>query len=535
MSASHCGDALALPIVLVGLPGAGKSKVGALLAQMLGAPHVDTDDLVSADAGMSIEDIFATEGEASFRQREALAVERAVQMPAVVSLGGGAVTTPRVRELLRGVTVVFIDVAHDELLRRLASKTGRPLLRDDLGGSLQRLRAERAPLYAQVATVRVPSGEGPASEVAAAIRDLLTAKVTRVAVGGEKPYEVVIGADVPAAFVSSALRSQATKVLLIHAPGLEAPAEALAAHLEALGLQVHVTSHPAGEAAKDMSVLEGMWRIAGEVKLGRADAVVSLGGGATTDMGGFVAATWLRGVDHVCVPTTLLAMVDAAIGGKTGVNSPAGKNLIGAFHTPARVVCDLRYLATLPPGELRAGLGEVIKCGFIADTQILNIVEDAQPEQLLDPSSAQLAQLVHRAAAVKARVVSEDLRESGLREILNYGHTFAHAVERCENYRVKHGEAVAIGCVFAAHLAHSRGILSSADVQRHVAAFEKVGLPTRYEGAPLGDLLDVMLSDKKVRAGQLRFVLLDGVGNPVTQRIDPEELTQPASQIGVQL
>ncbi len=526
-------SALALPIVLVGLPGAGKSKVGRLLALHLGVPHVDTDALVEEEAGVPIARIFADEGEAGFREREIRAVEKALGMKAVISLGGGAVTIPRVRELLADASVVRIDVDHDELLRRVKKKSHRPLLKEDPDGVLRCLRADREPYYREVETMRIHSDSGPASEVARKIAVRMRAEWRRVEVGGAKEYEVLIGRGIPASMVRSALRPEATKALLVHPEALRGPAEELAEELRRSGLSVSLASHPEGEAAKTLEVVARMWDLAGTLKLGRADAIIGLGGGATTDMAGFVAATWLRGIDLVSIPTTLLGMVDAAVGGKTGINTAAGKNLVGSFHPPLRVICDLDRLGTLPEEDLLAGMGEVVKCGFIADEAILRIIESREPDELLDPASEVLEELVERSIAVKARVVSADLEESGLREILNYGHTLAHAIERCEGYRWRHGEAVAVGCVFAARLAAARGLLEEHEVERHVRAFTKLGLPTSYSGASLDALLEVMLSDKKVRAGRLRFVLLEGIGNPVVHGIDPHELVEPARRTGI--
>lgn len=529
--------ALRLPLVLVGLPGAGKSKVGRLAAEALGVPHIDTDRLVEEEAGRPIPQIFAEEGEASFREREARAVERALGMPAVVSLGGGAVTSPRVRELLGGVDVVRIEVAHDELLRRVMKKNHRPLLRRDPDGALRRLRSEREPYYREVETVTLFSDEGPAEEVAerllALVRADARAGTTRIRVGGEAPYEVLVGRGFDASAITEALAEETTKILLVHAAPLEASARGLARDLRALGLEVGLASHPDGEAAKSLEVVAGLWDLAGRMRLGRKDAVVAMGGGATTDMAGFVAATWLRGIGLITVPTTLLAMVDAAVGGKTGINTAAGKNLVGSFHPPLRVLCDLDHLASLPERDFRAGMGEVVKCGFIADERILRIVEGAEASSLLDPASQTVRELIERAIAVKARVVSEDLEELGLREILNYGHTLAHAIERCEDFSWRHGEAVAVGCVFAARLAAARGLLSEEEVFRHVAAFSAMGLPTSYEGAPLSELVGVMSSDKKVRAGRLRFVLLEGIARPRVFTVEPCELEAPAAGTGI--
>jgi 3-dehydroquinate synthase len=245
----------------------------------------------------------------------------------------------------------------------------------------------------------------------------------------------------------------------------------------------------------------------------RGDAVISLGGGAATDLAGFVAATWMRGVRVVHVPTTLLAMVDAAVGGKTGINTGTGKNLVGAFHEPAAVLVDLDTLRTLPQAELVAGMAEIVKAGFIADPVILDLIE-TDPVLALDPAGDVLPELVSRSIQVKADVVSADLRESHLREILNYGHTLGHAVEHREGYRWRHGNAVSVGLVYAAELARAAGRLDDTTADRHRTVLQSLGLPVTYEPGALPELVETMGTDKKARAGLLRFVVLDGLAVP---------------------
>lgn len=534
MSGQDTVAPLTLPLVLVGMPGSGKSKVGRGLAARLGVPHVDTDDLVVEEAGRPVTEIFSDEGEEAFRVREARAVRRALGMQAVVSLGGGAVTTPGVREALRGHSVVLLDVPHEELLRRTSRKAHRPLLAGDPDASLRRLARERAPLYAEVATVRVASDQRPVSHVIEEVLRMVRRTEGVVSVGGAHPYDVVVGRGLGAGPVLESLREDTTRALVVHPASVAAHADALARALRERGVETTLLEHPDAEAGKTLEVAAAAWRTAGEAHLGRHDVVLGVGGGATTDLAGFVAATWLRGVDVVQVPTTLLGMVDAAVGGKTGINTEVGKNLVGSFHSPTRVVEDLDLLDTLPPEDLRAGLGEVVKCGLIADPVILDLVA-AYPDTARDPSSEVLRELVTRSVAVKARVVGEDLEEAGLREVLNYGHTLAHAVERCEDYRWRHGDAVAVGCVFAAELAHSLGLLDEDAVRTHRELFSSLGLPTSYDRAPLSELVDVMLSDKKVRAGQLRFVLLDGLQHPVVRVVAPEDLEGPAREVGIRV
>lgn len=356
---------------------------------------------------------------------------------------------------------------------------------------------------------------------------------TTIGVTGPHPSTITVGRDLGFAPIAAALDEAVTKVLVIHARPLAARAVALAEHLRSLGYEVATADHPDAEAGKAIEVVAGLWDTCGHLQLGRKDVIIAMGGGATTDMAGFVAATWLRGVTLINVPTTLLGMVDAAVGGKTGINTSVGKNLVGSFYPADAVIADMSLLATLPRQDLAAGAAEVIKCGFIADPKILRIVGETSPEILLDPSSEQLAEITTRAITVKARVVSADLTEGGLREILNYGHTLAHAIERANDYTWRHGDAVAVGCCFAARLSAQRGLLGAEEVALHDELFARVGLPTRYEDSSLEELTHIMASDKKVRRGILRFVLLDGIANPSTFTVEPNELVAPARAIGI--
>src|SRR5690606_29270427 len=253
--------------------------------------------------------------------------------------------------------------------------------------------------------------------------------------------------------------------------------------------------------------------VLGRIGLDRRGVVVALGGGAVTDLAGFVAGTWMRGVRLVNVPTTLLGMVDAAVGGKTGINTGAGSILVVVFHDPSAVLVHLATLATLPSNELVAGMAEVVKTGFIADPRILELIE-ADPAAAVDPTGDVLAELVRRSIQVKADVVAADLRESDLREILNYGHTLGHAIERRERYRWRHGAAVSVGLVFAAELARLAGRLDDETAERHVSVLRALGLPTTYDADALPQLIETMRSDKKTRSGTLRFVVLDGLAKP---------------------
>jgi 3-dehydroquinate synthase len=342
---------------------------------------------------------------------------------------------------------------------------------------------------------------------------------TRLRVQTQRPYDVVIGSGVHGELGGLiGVGLGVMRVAIIHAPAMAAQAQALREPLVDDHLEVHLVEVPDSEQAKTADVLTFCWKILGEAGFTRSDVIVGLGGGATTDLAGFVAASWLRGVRFVNVPTTVLGMVDAAVGGKTGINTAEGKNLVGAFHEPVGVLCDLDVLASLPAPELRSGLAEVVKCGFIADPSILDLVE-AAPERITDPLSPIVAELVVKGIAVKARTVAGDLRETGAdgtvgREALNYGHTFGHAVERFEHYRVRHGEAVSIGMVFVAELAHRTGRIDAELLARHRSVLRLVGLPTTYRPGVWEALATTMRLDKKTRGDQLRFVVLDGLAQP---------------------
>lgn len=351
---------------------------------------------------------------------------------------------------------------------------------------------------------------------------------TRIGVHAEQPYDVVVGPG--AVNELAAVVAGASRVALLHAPVLADTAAALASGMDA---QVTLVALPDGERAKTVSALEDCWRALAGAGFTRSDAVVGLGGGATTDLAGFVASTWLRGVRYVSVPTTLLAMVDAAVGGKTGINLPEGKNLVGAFWEPARVLVDLDFLRTLPEDELRGGLAEMIKHGFIADPRTLELFEQA-PAAMLDPGSAELAEAVARSIRVKAEVVSGDLREATStgtavgRELLNYGHTLGHAIERREHYTWRHGYAVSVGVLFAATLSRRLGHATEEFVARHRDILRSVGLPVTYDPGAWDALRQTMNLDKKTRGSALRFVLLDEVARPFIA-VAPDEDALAAS------
>ena len=360
----------------------------------------------------------------------------------------------------------------------------------------------------------------------------------RVTVNGDRPYDVVVGRHLLGE-LPGLLGPDVRRVLVMHPASLEATGEAVREDLVAQGYEAFAAELPDAEEQKTAQVAAFCWQVMGQADFTRSDAIVSVGGGATTDLAGFVAATWLRGITVVHVPTTLLAMVDAAVGGKTGINTAEGKNLVGAFHPPAGVLCDLAALESLDRWDLVAGMAEVIKTGFIADERILELTTEHADAlrgwagaDATEGTWTALTELIERSVRVKARVVSEDLTEQGLREILNYGHTLGHAIELVERYQLRHGAAVAVGMVFAAELGRLGGKLDDAVVDRHREILTAVGLPTTYRGDRWDQLLAAMRRDKKSRGDLLRFVVLDDVGKPVRlEGPDPAVLAAAYAEI----
>jgi 3-dehydroquinate synthase len=350
---------------------------------------------------------------------------------------------------------------------------------------------------------------------------------TVIPVGSE--YDVTIGGGVSAR-LGDALPPAARKVLVVHPPTLGAAAAELRERLLADGgREVLLAEIPDAEAGKRIEVAAFCWQIMGQADFTRTDVVVGFGGGAVTDLAGFVAASWLRGVAIVQVPTTVLGMVDAAVGGKTGVNTAEGKNLVGAFWAPRAVLADLDLLRTLPENEVLAGFAEVVKAGFIRYPEILDIIE-ADPARAVDVTSAEFRRCIELAIRMKAEVVSADFREAGEREILNYGHTLGHAIEHAERYRWRHGAAVSVGMMYAAELSRLAGRLSDEAVDRHRRVLESLGLPTSYRAGAWQTLLATMRRDKKSRGDMLRFIVLDDLAKPTVLQAPDESLLFAAYQ-----
>jgi 3-dehydroquinate synthase len=508
-------------IVLVGFMGAGKSTVGALLASELSLPLVDTDLVVQKRAGATIPGIFASGGEEAFRSLEREVIAEVLAGPrSVVALGGGAVSDPETRANLMDALVIYLDTSYASVIERIGEAADRPMIQ--LGDPFELFRV-RHTMYRSAADIVIETdGKDPnhvAREAAALVELLESTHLSRVWTSvGDEGYPVYVGADLMARadFFLPSFDGAELAYVITH-PSLAELAVPVAAALEGRGLAAHVGAIPEGESSKSLAAAAVLYDELAKAGAHRHDVVVAVGGGVVTDLAGFVASTYHRGMPVVHVPTTLLGQVDAAVGGKTGVNLDHGKNLVGTFHQPASVICDVRLLESLPDDELRAGLAEVIKYGFIARPDILDLVAN-NVHAIFERDAATLSSVVAHSVAIKADIVSQDEQERGVRAYLNYGHTFAHAIEQASWSQaeqaggIRHGEAVALGMMAAAHLARELGRIDDGVVDLHRRVLEHVGLPTSAS-LDIQSLEGAWKHDKKYQDG-VRFVLLNDVGDP---------------------
>ena len=501
-------------IVLVGFMGSGKSSIGRRLASLLGTRFADTDEMIEERAGESIASIFERGGEAAFREIERLVVDDALAGDAeVVALGGGAVQHQSTRASLgaEGVEVVYLETTLADALARVEDGFGRPMLslRDP-----EELWSERTPLYRSVATCMVRVADRTVDEVAVEITRRLARGPRRIGVtAASGDYDVVVGRDLLgrlADFVPASVDPE--NAFVVTHPSLAELAQPVVDSLATKGVRTTVLHMPEGETSKSLDTAGGLFSGLADAAAHRGDLVVSVGGGVITDVGGFVASTFNRGMPLIHAPTSLLAQVDAAIGGKSGVNLPHAKNLVGTFYAPAAVVADAAALASLPFEELRSGLAEVVKYGLIADPELLELIA-ARAGAILAFDLDRLEEVVARSVAIKASIVSADERDSGVRAHLNYGHTFGHAIEAASGYEgIKHGEAISIGMMAAAHLARVKGRIDDGVVSAHRDALGALGLPVAAS-LDLDVLERAWLRDKKYDR-TVRFVLLAGLGLP---------------------
>ncbi len=530
-------------IVLIGFMGTGKSAVGRALARRLGVRHLDTDAEIEREAGRTIPEIFAVEGEEAFRAREAALLASLAasegREPLILSTGGGTpLRSENAARLAEIGTVVWLQVAPEAILARVSrSLHERPLLHAHAADPLtriQRLLAEREPRYASLAAHTLDTSHCRDSEEAA-VRVLETLNIMpqthMVAVNlGERSYHIFVESGAMASVGTEMARHLAPEgvgdrlALVITSPEIDALyGDTLRQSLTAAGFRVATANVPPGEDTKSLAHLETLYAALHTEAADRKTVVVALGGGVIGDLAGFAAATYVRGLDFVQVPTTLLAQVDSSVGGKTGVNFQHAKNILGAFHQPRLVMIDPDALATLSVRERRSGLAEVIKYGIIADKSFFGLLT-REIGGLLDLTSPELGYVLARSCALKARVVEQDEREGGLRAILNFGHTVGHALETLTHYRsYTHGEAIALGMVSAALIGEEVGVTRPEDTFAMTALLQAAGFAVRLDPAHSADEIVRLLAwDKKSVDGAARFVLMEAIGRATPGHSVPE-------------
>ncbi len=527
-------------IILVGMMGAGKTTVGKLLARHLGKTFIDSDEEIQRRTGVTIPHIFDVEGEAGFRARESSIIQELLKQDNIVlATGGGAILSPHNRSQMKenGVVVYLKSSVHD-LWQRTRHDHNRPLLLTaNPRAKLQELHELRDPLYLEAADMVIPTGKQSVQILLERLQQKLedmkqmtgnenTMQTLTVGLA-ERSYPIHIG---------SGLLDRAD-LLLPHIPRKRvfivsnttvAPLylKRLSEGLAAGGVQVQSVILPDGEQYKSSESLGLIYDALLTARSERSTPLIALGGGVIGDITGYAAATYLRGVPFIQIPTTLLSQVDSSVGGKTGINHPLGKNMIGAFYQPRVVLADTTVLNTLPDKELRAGIAEVIKYGLIRDLPFLEWLE-TNMEKLLTRDTEALQYAIARSCQNKAEVVGNDERESGERALLNLGHTFGHAVENGMGYGAwLHGEAVAAGTIMAADLSQRLGWLGAADVLRVRKLFERSGLPVIAPKLGADKYLQLMGLDKKVSDGKIRFVLLKSLGNAVMTGDVPQTMLE---------
>lgn len=527
--------------VIIGMMGAGKTRVGRETAQMMGLPFLDADIEIEHEIGMGIPEYFAQYGEPAFRDVERDLIHRIVNdFDGIFSLGGGAPMTPAVRDTLAayirdGGKVIYLMADPREAMERARRGGGRPMLNGDADERWKTLYAQRDPVFRAVANVYVRTYGLTPPQAARRMKDMIEERCVHVTGSNIEPYDVRIG-EGAMNHLAETLGTNVARVALIHTQPVQRHSDHARAMLRQAGYEVSDIVIPDAEAGKTVDVANGIWQRLGEEGFTRSDAIVGVGGGAATDLAGFIAATWMRGIRYVNCPTSLLAMVDASTGGKTGINTPQGKNLVGSFYTPAGVLADVRTLSSLPNDIFIEGLGEVAKSGFIMDAEILRILEGHAGELrgfngaafLESPLKDVTGELIERTVRVKVHHVSADLKERGLREFLNYGHTLGHAIEKIEHFRWRHGNAVAVGMVYAAELSNLLGYIDRDLVDYHRSLLGSLGLPTAWGGGTWDEVLALMHRDKKARGNMLRFVVLDRVGHVIHLENPPMDAVEEA-------
>ncbi len=534
------GERTGSRIILTGFSTTGKSVVGREVARRLGWDFADIDEEIVRHAGRGIPEIFADEGEAGFRRREKKVIRSTLRPEKrVIATGGGAVLDPDNLELFHGSGMVLCLEARPETIHRRLTrdieKSGHPAVRpllevEDPLERIRSLKAARQSYYALADFTIHTDDLTPGQVVTEALRDWqLWEGWDNLAapVGGPAPAcEVVTITERYPVYVGWGLREGLAG--LLSRAGLSGVANIISdetvfslyggeieTRLRQAGYKVNSLSLPPGEASKSLAGASKIYDFLVEKRVERGDFILALGGGVIGDLAGFAAATFLRGVALVHLPTSLVAMVDASIGGKVAINHPEGKNLIGAFYQPRLVAADVQTLTTLPRREFVSGWSEVVKHGLILDAGLVDFLEE-KVAPLLEMEPEALTEAIARSAAVKARVVSQDEKEAGIRTLLNYGHTIAHGLEAAGSYQgLLHGESVAIGMVGAGMISQGLGLLPDDKVRRQHRLLQRFGLPVSAAGIDKGAVLRAMELDKKIRRKAIRWVLLTDIGRAV--------------------
>ena len=537
-------------IFVTGFSGSGKTTVGRVVARRLGWRFVDNDEEIVREAGMSIEAIFADMGESHFRELERQCLTVLCQGDQqVVSTGGGIVTDEANRRLMeRNGVIVFLEARPETIYERLVQQRSegdgpvvRPMLTSpDPLARIRELKAERQAGYA-LAHWTVHTDQLSPEEVAQeVVRGWETLKRhARRTDAGEDDLAAVVrtsSGDYPVWVGWGTMNELGERVkstitpstaYIVSDEGVYRQARRAQIAMEASGIPTHVFFIPPGESSKTLDTAQQLYTWLADRKAERGHLVLAVGGGVVGDLAGFVAATYLRGMPFAQVPTSLLAMMDAAVGGKVAVDLPQGKNLVGSFYQPKLVLADVEALQSLPKRELTSGWAEAIKHGLIMDEGLLTTFEERRdPILALERHAA--TDVIRRSVAIKARVVSQDEKETeGIRVLLNYGHTIGHAIEAATDYSsFLHGEAVSVGMMGAAYIGQAMGMMSAEDVERQRALLEGFGLPLSYGDVDIAAVSEAMQSDKKTAGKAIRWVLLDGISQAVTRSDVPDDIVQ---------
>ena len=541
-------------LILTGFSGTGKSHVGKLVAKLTGLEFIDVDEQIHLKVGKSISEIFKDHGETYFRDLEMVAIRNACALSnAVISTGGGSVVAIENRHAMtEGGFVVCLEARPSTIVKRLekdieaySSGPGRPLV--DYGDKLQNvktLKSDRQQYYA-LADWTIHTDHIGVEDVA----NEVVRAWSKISSGENRPNSLV--ENMPSFLVETSSRSYPVyadwgllgnigphirrlgnyrSVFIITDANVSALYRGVVeSSIKSVDIKAYTYEIPAGEMSKNLDMAGRIYSWLSSLRCERGDVVVALGGGVVGDLSGFVAATFLRGIDVIQVPTSLAAMVDSSIGGKTGVNLPAGKNLVGAFYQPKAVIADLDTLTTLPQREMASGWAEAIKHGLILDVSLVELFEEKQ-HNLLDINSDITLDVITRSMAIKANIVGEDEKESGGRRILlNYGHTVGHALEAVTKYeKLLHGEAVSIGMMVAVRISKEMGLISQEIVDRQERLLRDFNLPVNNQGIDTSGVITAIQSDKKVSGKKINWVLLDGIGSAVTRLDVPIELVNDA-------